>query len=264
MANRSAFCVLSLLTVIGFAGIGGAQQPPAAPPEHFNIDSLPAILIGHVTDSAGVGLRGAEISLVDSDRLHAITDDSGAFHITGLRPGTTVFNVRRIGYQAATFTAVLRPGKTHRAVFALSVTAQELPLVAVTDTVIKSHWLDLFERRRATSRGTFLTRDAIKKQGARIGSELLRSVPGVRLTPLRAGGTNQIIMTRGAGARTCFPAMFVHNIPYSGTLDDFIADDIEALEIYVGVSEIPAELDKNGKGICGAIVIWTRDPRKPP
>jgi hypothetical protein len=33
--------------------------------------------------------------------------------------------------------------------------------------------------------------------------------------------------------------------------------------VYVGISEIPPELDNNGKGICGAIVVWTRDPRKP-
>ena len=70
-------------------------------------------------------------------------------------------------------------------------------------------------------------------------------------------------MTRGAGARTCVPTMFVHGMPYSGMLDDFVADDIEALEVYVGISEIPPELDKNGKGICGAIVVWTRDPRRP-
>ena len=33
--------------------------------------------------------------------------------------------------------------------------------------------------------------------------------------------------------------MFVHGLPYSGNFDDFIADDIEALEVYVGISEIP-------------------------
>ncbi len=55
--------------------------------------------------------------------------------------------------------------------------------------------------------------------------------------------------------------MFVHNMAYSGTLDDFSAEDIEAVEVYVGTSEVPAELDKNGKGVCGAIVVWTRDPR---
>ena len=70
-------------------------------------------------------------------------------------------------------------------------------------------------------------------------------------------------MTRGAGARTCVPTMYVHGMPYSGTLDDFIADDIEALEVYVGVSEIPPEFDKNGKGhLRTSIVVWTRDPRK--
>ena len=71
-------------------------------------------------------------------------------------------------------------------------------------------------------------------------------------------------MTRGDGARACVPQMFVHNMPYSGTLDDFIAEDIEAVEVYVGISEIPPELDKDGKGICGAIVVWTRDPQKWP
>jgi hypothetical protein len=70
-------------------------------------------------------------------------------------------------------------------------------------------------------------------------------------------------MTRGNGGRACIPTMYVHNMPYSGVLDDFSADDIEALEVYVGISEIPPELDKNGRGICGVIVVWTRDPKKP-
>jgi len=28
--------------------------------------------------------------------------------------------------------------------------------------------------------------------------------------------------------------------------------------------EVPPELDRNGRGICGVIVVWTRDPRRPP
>jgi len=58
--------------------------------------------------------------------------------------------------------------------------------------------------------------------------------------------------------------MFVHGMPYSGMLDDFVADDIEALEVYVGVSEITPEFDKIGRGVCGVIVVWTRDPGKKP
>jgi outer membrane receptor for monomeric catechols len=157
---------------------------------------------------------------------------------------------------------VLKPGKTHRATFSLTATAQALPTVAVADTANKSHWLDQFERRRSGSRGTFLTRADIDKRSARSGTDVIRTVPGVRLVAMRGGAGYQVLMTRGAGARACVPNMFVHGMPYSGMLDDFNADDIEALEIYVGISEIPPELDKNGRGICGAIVVWTRDPRR--
>jgi hypothetical protein len=226
-------------------------------------DSVPAILIGRVTDSAGVGLAGAEIALHQSDKMRVITGDSGEFRFAGIPAGTRVFNVRRLGFEPASFTAVLKPGKTHRATFTLTASAHGLPTVAVADTALKTHWLDQFDRRKSSSRGTFITRADIERKGARTGTDIVRTVPGVRLASTRNGTGNQVIMTRGAGARTCIPTMFVHGMPYSGMLDDFVADDIEALEVYVGISEIPPELDKNGKGICGAIVVWTRDPRKP-
>jgi hypothetical protein len=236
-----------------------AQQPA----DSLRRDSLPATLIGRVTDSAGVGLSGAEITLARSDKVHAITGDSGEFRIAGLSAGTSVFNVRRIGFEAATFTAVLHGGRIHRAKFTLTATAQALPAVAVSDTAIPTHWLDQFDRRKSTARGTFITRSDIVKKNARTGVDAVRGVPGIRITPTRFG-LNTVLMTRGAGARPCYPTMYVHGVPYSGVLDDFTADDIEALEVYIGISEIPPEFDKNGKGICGVIVVWTRDPRKAP
>ena len=69
-------------------------------------------------------------------------------------------------------------------------------------------------------------------------------------------------MTRGNGARACIPNMFVHGMPYSGNIDDFNADEIEAIEVYVGISELPAELNTMGRPLCAAIVIWTRSPSK--
>src|SRR6185503_6128887 len=128
----------------------------------------------------------------------------------GLPAGTSVFNVRRLGYQAASFTAVLKSGKTHRATMVLSINAQALPLMAVSDTMNKTHWLDQFERRRSTSRGTFITRADIVKRSARTGTDAVRTVPGVRLMPLRGSSLSQVVMTRGAGARPCIPSMYVH------------------------------------------------------
>ena len=253
--------VWQLVAFCAAVRVARAQQPLA---DTARRDSLPAVLIGHVVDSTGVGLAGAEITLVKSDRFRTITGDSGAFRIAGLPAGTDVFNVRRIGYESASFTAVLKPGRTHRATMTLSASAQPLPTVSVADTATQSHWLDQFERRRTGNRGTFITRDQIVRSGARSGTDIVRTVPGVRIVPVRRGIGYQVVMNRGSGARTCVPAMFVHGLPYSGSLDDFIADDIEALEVYVGVSEIPPELDKVGRGVCGAIVIWTRDPNKRP
>lgn len=251
-----------LAAVLVTAPVVRAQQPPLT--DSTRRDSLPAVLIGKVTDSLGIGLPGAELTLFHSDKVHTITGDSGDFRIAGLPPGTNVFNVRRLGFEPASFTALLKPGKTHRATLKLSATAHELPTVAVADTAIKSHWLDQFDRRRGTNPGVFFTRADIERKNARMGTDIVRNVPGIRLVPVRGGSGNKVTMTRGAGARACYPQMFYHNTPYSGELDDFIAEDIEAIEVYVGVSEIPPELDKGGRGICGAIVVWTRDPKKRP
>lgn len=263
MASRQgvlALCVAATVATTTFAAHAArAQQPDTA-----RRDSVPSTLIGRVTDSAGVGLVGAEITLFHSEAVRTITGDSGQFRLAGLIPGTSVFNVRRLGFEPASFTAVLRSGRTHRATMVLTASPHPLATVAVSDTASTSHWLDAFDRRKTNSRGTFFTREDIVRKGARMGTDIVRSVPGVRLAPIRGGGGNQVIMNRGAGARTCIPSMYVHGMPYSGMLDDFNADDIEALEVYVGVSEIPPEFDKNGKGICGVIVVWTRDPRKAP
>jgi hypothetical protein len=270
MTSPRPSCSWSVVVLLLGAASLCAQTPPPAPTPPslpLSADSgrpeYPATLIGRVTSGAGLALAGAEITLAHSDKLHSITDDSGGFHITGLPPGTNVFNVRRLGYEPASFTAILKSGKTHRATFSLTEAPHTLPTVAVSDTTVKTHWLDIFETRRSTHHGTFITRDEIVRRNARTGTDIVRTVPGVRVQPLRGNSGFQVTMTRGGGARPCIPTMFYHNSPYSGTIDDFSADDIEALEVYVGISEIPPELDKNGKGICGAIVVWTRDPRKP-
>jgi hypothetical protein len=267
--HRATFSWCVVATLISASALAAQQPPPVPLPmpvaDSAHHDAAPAILTGRVIDSTGIGLTNAEITLMHVDHVLAISGDSGAFRITGLAPGTNVFNVRRIGYEAATFTAVLKPGKIHRATFALSATAHALAAVNVSDTAVETHWLDQFDRRRSSNRGTFITRADIVRKGARTGTDIVRTVPGIRLVPSRRGANGyQVVMVRGAGAGQCLPTMFYHNTPYSGTLDDFSADDVEALEVYVGVSEIPAELDKNGRGICGAIVVWTRDPRKAP
>ncbi|HKW11851.1 MAG TPA: TonB-dependent receptor [Gemmatimonadaceae bacterium] len=215
-----------------------------------------AKLIGTVTDTSGVPLPRAEVWLLTDNALRTITNDSGHFELPGLPAGPVTLGVRRLGFESATFSAVLKAGKTQRARFPLTPSAQSLAEVKVQDTA--STWLSLFDEHRSTNRGTFITRKDFEKQNLRIATDILRRVPGVQVVPTRTG--TAVMMTRGAGARRCFPQLYVHQTPYSGNFDDFNPDDIEALEVYVGISEIPPELNTLGRPICAAIVIWTREP----
>jgi len=94
---------------------------------------------------------------------------------------------------------------------------------------------------------------------------------GLRVTGNGSAIGQQVTATRGAGARACVPQLYVHDTPYSGTLDDFGVDDIEAMEIYVGISEVPPELNRTMRIVdtrgrssigspCAVIVVWTRKP----
>ncbi len=246
-----------------FAAVGGTLQGQLPTADSSLRELPPSTLIGTVTDSAGMGVSGAEITMVPSPKIRAITDSIGAFRMYGLPSGSVVFAVRRLGFQPATFTAVLKPGHIQRGHFRLTVAAHVLPTVAVADTVT-THWLDDFNARRNDHKGgTFITRKDIERRQARTGIDVIREVPGIRLVPSSRSGGFQVLMTRTT-SRPCRPTMYVHDMPYSGTIDDFTADDIEAVEVYVGVSEIPPEFDRVGRGVCGVINVWTRDPRNPP
>jgi pimeloyl-ACP methyl ester carboxylesterase len=237
--------VRTALLALAFA----ASAPPAqeAPP--------PVRVRGVVVDSGGAPISGAEVRVVGTD-LQAITGDSGTFAFE-LAPGPTVFAVRRLGYAAATFMATLTPTNRVKGVtLALEATAQTLPGVVVAEQPEQA-WLRVFNDRSNSQHGTFITRSEIEKSRARLTTDILRRrVPSAQIVMVR-GGTRVYMR----GNRRCAPQLFVHTAPYSGEVDDFPPDAVEAIEVYAGASEVPPELNI-GRAMCGAIVIWTRDPRR--
>lgn len=249
MESRGVAAVAGLAIHCLASPLQGQDRP-------FSVPAATARLLGTVTDTSGARLSRAEVWVVAASALRAVTNDSGEFELAGLPAGAITLAIRRLGYESATFSATLTPGRAHRATFPLTPSAHILAELRVQDTA--SSWLSLFEQRRSMHRGTFITRRDFEKDNLRIASDILRRVAGVQVMPTRYG--TAITMTRGAGARTCRPQLYVHQTPYSGNFDDFTPDDIEALEVYVGVSEIPPDLITMGRPICAAVVIWTREP----
>jgi hypothetical protein len=212
---------------------------------------------GVVIDSSGAPVAGAEVRAVGT-ALVIVTTDSGVFRVEH-PAGPIVFAVRRLGYEPSTFLATLRPGRTNGVTLTLQQTAHALPGVLVAEERQQT-WLRTFNQRKDTQQGTFITRTEIEKAHARLTTDLLRRrAPSVQVMMTRGGGTR--VYMRGNGARRCPPQLFVHTTPYSGEVDDFPPDVVEAIEVYSGSSELPPELNI-GRALCGAIVIWTRDPRK--
>jgi hypothetical protein len=211
---------------------------------------------GVVLDTAGFPLGGAEVRAVGTV-IVAITSDSGIFRVE-LPAGPIVFAVRRLGYEPSTFLATLRPGRTNGVTLVLQGTAHALPGVLVAEAREQT-WLRTFNQRSQNQQGTFITRADIEKARSRMTTDLLRRrVPSAQVVNTRVGTR---VYLRGNSARRCPPQLFVHTTPYSGELEDFPPDVIEALEIYAGSSEVPPELNI-GRAMCGAIVIWTRDPKR--
>lgn len=221
-------------------------------------DAPPIVRVrGVVVDSAGAPLPNAEVRAVGTAFV-VVTSDSGVFRVE-LPAGPMVFAVRRLGYEPSTFFATLRRGRTNGVTLVLHGTAQALPGVVVAEEREQT-WLRTFNQRSETQPGTFITRAEIEKSRARLTTDLLRRrVPSAQVVMTRGGGTR--VYMRGNTVRRCPPQLFVHTTPYSGEVDDFTPDVVEAIEVYAGSSEIPPELNI-GRAMCGAIVIWTRDPRR--
>jgi len=212
---------------------------------------------GVVVDSAGAPVPGAEVRAIGTELL-VLTSDSGVFRFE-LPAGPVVFAVRRLGFVPATFLAQLTPtGRTKGVTLTLQGMAQALPGVVVAEEREQT-WLRVFNDRRDSHQGTFITRSDIEKARARLTTDLLRRRVASAQVVLTRTGTR--VYMRGNSSRRCAPQLFVHTTPYSGEVDDFPPDVIEALEIYSGPAEVPPELNI-GRSLCGAIVIWTRDPRR--
>jgi hypothetical protein len=212
---------------------------------------------GIVVDSVGLPIAGAEVRAVGTALL-VITGDSGIFRFE-LPPGPVVFAVRRLGYVPATFLATLTPSARIKGVtLALQGAVHSLPGVLIAEQREQA-WLRVFNDRKDTQQGTFITRSDIEKSRARLTTDILRRrVPGAQVVMTRYGTR---VYMRGNSSRRCAPQLFVHATPYSGEVDDFSPDVVEAIEVYSGPSETPPELNI-GRSMCGAIVIWTRDPRR--
>jgi hypothetical protein len=217
---------------------------------------LPAVLIGQVVNaSTGLPIDGAVVNLIGSG-YGAITDTLGNFRIPQTWAGPDTLEVRYIGFEPSRTALTLADNEITRVTLLLSQT-----VVRVADLVVevrqtrRSRNLQGFVERMQRGFGEFFTPGDIRNRNPRLPSDLLRGIPNVSVGPIRYGRAE---VSLGRGTRLgCPPALYLDGVYQAGMfLDDIPAEDLGAVEVYVGATDTPMQFMRTSS-TCGAIAIWT-------
>jgi hypothetical protein len=188
----------------------------------------------------------------------------GAFAINNMSAGARRITFRGSSVAIRHVSLNVQTGQSHLLLVALRT--GPVVMVARSATAFNER-LTEFRRRRRLGGGYFIDRADIDKRNARTFTDLMRTVPGVR------------VQTDGTGFR--YVSAHFRRLPQAGTgmVDDGACDmmiymdgqvflvepghadarisvnEIAALEVYVSAGSVPREFAGTASA-CGVIVIW--------
>lgn len=244
--------IVAAMVFSGPWGPAAAQEEPSA----TRPDSNTSILTGRVVSAmARAPIPSARVR-IDSVRRGAITDSLGHFTIADLPPGPTQVSVSHPAIEDKSVPLELRPDAVTKVTLLLSKTILRLKGIEVTvERKEFSGKLSGFEERREQGLGHFITPEQIEERDPRRASDLLRNVPGVRVSSRGLGGA---VIEMARKSRSCYPALYVDGVPVpKGQIDELNVADVLAVEVYKGASETPIQYSRNAAN-CGVILVWIR------
>ncbi|HEU4628547.1 MAG TPA: carboxypeptidase regulatory-like domain-containing protein [Gemmatimonadaceae bacterium] len=243
---------LATLAAALLAATPVAAQQPTAAPGGLQTGSV----AGVVLDSLGAPLAGAQVSIRGLFG-RGTTGSDGAFRLVSLPLGDRTLLVRRLGFRPESIAVTIEPGATADVrVHLRPVPQQVAPVVVDADRSSFSGRMRDFNERRRRGIGRFFTAEEIDRRKPQLVSDLLRTLPGVRIS---SSGAQHVVTFRN---QSCTPLIWLDGMPASaGYLDPdlFEPHSLAGIEIYTGPATVPAELMwMNGAGRCGVIALWTR------
>lgn len=206
-------------------------------------------------------LPGGVVRLLTRDsveEMRVVADTAGRFLLQASRPGSYRVGAELPGFQSAISPPLkLSANDTLGVEFLLSTETVLLEPLVVTARPRRSPALaGFYERLQRRAGGHFITREEIERRRPTLTTDLLRTLPGVRLA-LRPPGGGYHVLLRG----NCMPTVFIDGAggPMHGwTIDDLARPlDLEGIEIYPSMAEAPVEYT-GLRGGCGVILLWTR------
>lgn len=219
-------------------------------------------------DSTHVALPDVDIRFVALGR-GTRTDAAGRFLLPDLPPGSHRLLVRRVGYEPLEAMAELAPIDTLELTLHLTPVPTRLSTLESRGTASSPARFRDFEDRRHGDHGAFLTREDLDRRASSRFTEILRGIPGLRLT-----SRNGVVTYLGSGRASvgeppCWAQVIVDGaVVYDPTtsqgsltdppnLDGFSPRELEAVEYYRGTADVPVQYLSRG-AICGTLILWSR------
>lgn len=235
---------------------------------HTSIIDVPGAYMRGIVLDQETGAVLANVAVrVNNTPLATFTDANGRFYFERVPIGDYTMRVEHLSYARNDARIMIRDDDLDATI---RLTPEAIPMQPIV-VVAFSKRLERagFYERRKRGVGRFIDRRQVESMNVQSASDLLRSVPGMRLIPQGARRNNQPRNATVARGNCRF--MFV--VDGTRTLSDFEMDyvqagAIEGVEIYNGLSEVPTifrsvstSVGNPGSGACGVIAIWTRDSR---
>lgn len=222
---------------------------------------------GTVTAAGKIPLSQARVRVVGSS-LTTVTRVDGVFEVAQIPPGRQTIEITMLGYTPKAIAIVIASGETLHLSFVLEPLALETVTVVADANFFPG--MRGFEERKARGSGRYFTREDINLMQPRQLTDVLRRVPGMQIGSGReafSGGSPTAQTGRsisGSGSHPCAMIYYVNGSPFplSGdvSINHYVApDDVAAIEVYTGSSQIPPQFNSSIYGSrCGVVAIWTR------
>jgi hypothetical protein len=253
----------SRLRHLAAALVAGAGVAPAVLPAWGQQRSSIIVLVRNSTTSEPLAQAQVILTRSSGGDTTATTDSTGR-HVFGRLPAGS-YVIRATWKELVSPPATLQLADRERLEVEFAVgprpEATQLPELAVEAERGPRPLMRGFDERREKADGQFLTReDLAHRTGVTLG-ELLRSLRGIRVSC--RGGTCVPYMQRAP--QGCAPVFLLDDIEVEPMIAvRTISQDIEGVEVYQGLSQLPLELAGDRHQVrCGMIVVWTRRPGLP-
>ena len=212
---------------------------------------------GKVLNKYGQPIAGARVELQNTGAATK-TRPNGEFTLDSLPSGTQTIEVRQLGFAPTEVPVELSAASPQNVTVKMADYVPVLSEMRVTAQRERGLSDVGFADRKKSGMGYYLDSDALKGRQTTQFSDMLRTVPGIRVQP-GGNGTNVITSSRDpTGGCVTF---YVDGAPWQqmtpGDLDTYVRpEEVAALEVYNG-STTPPQFQQPGMTGCTTVVIWT-------